>query len=170
MTDTIGFDLFILVLRIAFIFLLYFFIFLVVRTITRELSRPSRRPNYVQENYQAENFNPPPVSGPVGQAGGPTGRLVVTDAGNATLVRSGEIFQPGPIMPIGRLPGNALVLDDDYVSSEHALLAWREGRWWLSDVASTNGTFLNGQQVTRPVQVNWGDVIGVGGVRLRLEP
>ena len=79
-------------------------------------------------------------------------------------------LQPGPIMPIGRLPGNALVLDDDYVSSEHALLAWREGRWWLSDVASTNGTFLNGQPVTRPVQVNWGDVIGVGGVRLRLEP
>lgn len=169
MTDTIGFDLFILVLRIAFIFLLYFFIFLVVRTITRELNRPSRRPNYVQENYRAENFvAPPPQS--AAQANGVTGRLVVTEVGNATSVRPGEIFQLGPIMPIGRLPGNALILDDDYVSSEHALLAWREGRWWLSDVASTNGTFLNGQPVTRPVQVNWGDLIGVGGVRLRLEP
>jgi pSer/pThr/pTyr-binding forkhead associated (FHA) protein len=171
LTDTIGFDLFILVLRIAFIFLLYFFIFLVVRTISRELNRPAtRRPNYIQENYRDESFNAPAVSGPVGQAGGPTGRLVVTDAGNATSVRPGEIFQPAPIMPVGRLPGNALVLDDDYVSSEHALLAWREGRWWLSDVASTNGTFLNGQQVTHPVQVNWGDLIGIGGVRLRLEP
>ncbi len=165
MTDTIGFDLFILVLRIAFIFLLYFFIFLVVRTITRELNRPSRKPTYVQENYRAENFAAPPA-----QADGLTGRLVVTEIGNASLVRPGEIFQMGPIMPIGRLPGNALILDDDYVSSEHALLAWREGRWWLSDVASTNGTFLNGQPVTRPVQVNWGDLIGVGGVRLRLEP
>ncbi|MBN9386594.1 MAG: FHA domain-containing protein [Chloroflexi bacterium] len=170
MTDTIGFDLFILVLRIAFIFLLYFFIFLVVRTISRELNRPSQRADYAQPGYHEENYVSPPVSGPIPQPGGPTGRLVVTDAGNATSVRSGEIFQPGPIMPIGRLPGNALVLDDDYVSSEHALLAWREGRWWLSDVASTNGTFLNGQQVTRPVQVNWGDLIGVGGVRLRLEP
>lgn len=169
MTDTIGFDLFILVLRIAFIFLLYFFIFLVVRTVTRELNRPSRRPNYIQEAYPAESFaaRPPASSGQVGDA---TGRLVVTEVGNATSVRAGEIFQLGPIMPIGRLPGNALILDDDYVSSEHALLAWREGRWWLSDVASTNGTFLNGQQVTRPVQVNWGDLIGVGGVRLRLEP
>jgi pSer/pThr/pTyr-binding forkhead associated (FHA) protein len=170
LTDTIGFDLFILVLRIAFIFLLYFFIFLVVRTISRELNRPSQRADYIPPGYREENYVSPPVSGPIPQAGGPTGRLVVTDAGNATLVRPGEIFQPGPIMPIGRLPGNALVLDDDYVSSEHALLAWREGRWWLSDVASTNGTFLNGQQVTRPVQVNWGDVVGVGGVRLRLEP
>jgi len=170
LTDTIGFDLFILVLRIAFIFLLYFFIFLVVRTISRELNRPSQRADYAQPGYHEENYVSPPVSGPIPQPGGPTGRLVVTDAGNATSVRSGEIFQPGPIMPIGRLPGNALVLDDDYVSSEHALLAWREGRWWLSDVASTNGTFLNGQQVTRPVQVNWGDLIGVGGVRLRLEP
>lgn len=170
MTDTIGFDLFILVLRIAFIFLLYFFIFLVVRTISRELNRPGQRADFAQPAYREENYVVPPVSGPLPQVGGPTGRLVVTDGGNSTSVRPGEIIQPGPIMPIGRLEGNALVLDDDYVSSEHALLAWREGRWWLSDVASTNGTFLNGQQVTRPVQVNWGDVIGVGGVRLRLEP
>lgn len=175
MTDTIGFDLFILVLRIAFIFLLYFFIFLVVRTITRELNRPSRRPSsnanasYLQESYPADNMAGA-VSRTVGQANGVTGRLVVTEVGNATSVRPGEIFQMGPIMPIGRLAGNAVLLDDDYVSSEHALLAWREGRWWLSDVASTNGTFLNGQPVTHPVQVNWGDLIGVGGVRLRLEP
>ena len=60
-----------------------------------------------------------------------------------------------------RLEGNALLLDDDYVSSEHALLAWREGRWWLSDVASTNGTFLNGQPVTRAV-LREGDVLGIG--------
>jgi pSer/pThr/pTyr-binding forkhead associated (FHA) protein len=168
-TDTIGFDLFILVLRIAFIFLLYFFIFLVVRTVTRELNRPSRRPNYIQEGYPPERFPANPVSS-AAQSGGATGRLVVTEVGNATSVRPGEIFQLGPIMPVGRLPGNALILDDDYVSSEHALLAWREGHWWLSDVASTNGTFLNGQPVTRPVQVSWGDLIGVGGVRLRLEP
>jgi hypothetical protein len=169
LTDTIGFDLFILVLRIAFIFLLYFFIFLVVRTITRELNRPTRRPNYVQQAYPPESFVAP-AAAPGVPAGSPTGRLVVTEVGNATSVRPGEIFQLGPIMPIGRLPGNALILDDDYVSSEHALLAWREGRWWLSDVASTNGTFLNGQPVTRPVQVNWGDLLGIGGVRLRLEP
>lgn len=168
MTDNLAFDLFILVLRVSFIFLLYFFIFLVVRTIARELNTPVRRNRiatpeavYPQEQYVG-----------AGRRGGSAGlgRLVVTEIGNATTVQPGVVYELGPIMPIGRQADNAIILDDNYVSSEHALLAWRDGRWWLSDVASTNGTFLNGQQVLQPAQVNQGDLIGIGGVRLRLEP
>ena len=166
-TDNLAFDLFILVLRIAFIFLLYFFLFLVVRTITRELNTPLRRsrPITPEMSYAPDNYGrpEPPRNGPVG-------RLVVTEIGSATTVKPGVGFELGPIMPIGRGRNNAIILDDDFVSTEHALLSWRDGRWWLSDVASTNGTFLNGQQITTPVQVNWGDLLGIGRVRLRLEP
>jgi pSer/pThr/pTyr-binding forkhead associated (FHA) protein len=95
---------------------------------------------------------------------------VVTEAGNATTVRPGVVFELGPIMPIGRRPTNAIILDDEFVSSEHALLAWREGRWWLSDVASSNGTYLNRQRIAQPVLVNWGDQVGIGRVQFRLEP
>jgi pSer/pThr/pTyr-binding forkhead associated (FHA) protein len=61
-------------------------------------------------------------------------------------------------------------LNDDFVSTEHALLAYRDGFWWLSDVASTNGTFVNNQRVTRPTALQWGDLIGIGRVKMRLEP
>ncbi len=168
MSDNLAFDVFILVLRIAMIFLLYFFIVLVVRTIGRELNTPLRRRQTVgpESGYIEED----PFRSVAPPRNGPAGRLVVTEIGNATTVRPGVTFELGPIMPIGRRSSNAIVLDDEFVSSEHALLAWREGRWWLSDVASSNGTALNGQRIGQPIQVNWGDQIGIGRVRLRLEP
>lgn len=167
MGDT-TFDIFILILRLAFIFLLYFFLFLVVRSITRELNVPFRRSRPVVSDggYPPEDA----YRQSQGRSSDPSGRLVVTEAGNATTVRPGVIFELGPIMPIGRRPTNAIILDDEFVSSEHALLAWREGRWWLSDVASSNGTYLNGQRIVQPVLVNWGDQVGIGRVQFRLEP
>ena len=47
------------------------------------------------------------------------------------------------VTSLGRKPSNAIVLDDDFISGEHSLVSWRDGRAWLEDVASTNGTFLN---------------------------
>ncbi len=170
MTDNTAFDLFILVLRIAFIFLLYFFIYLVVRTITRELNSPAARRSRVAQpeaSYPADEYAAAYDSR---SGSGPAGRLVVTEIGNATTVQPGVVFELGTITPIGRRADNAIILDDDFVSSEHSLLAWRDGKWWLSDVASRNGTVLNGQVITRPMQLNWGDLLGVGRVRLRLEP
>jgi pSer/pThr/pTyr-binding forkhead associated (FHA) protein len=163
-----AFDIFMLILRITLIFLLYFFVFLTVRAIGRELSRPVSRASTVgpEPGYPPEDS----ISPAAGRSGGPAGRLVVTSAGNASTVRPGNIFELGPVMPIGRRQDNAIVLDDDFVSSEHALLSWREGRWWLSDAASSNGTFLNGQRISQPSLVNWGDQIGIGGVQFRLEP
>jgi len=49
---------------------------------------------------------------------------------------------------IGRDPNNDVVLDDDTVSSEHAAIEVRDGRYWLEDLRSTNGTHLGGQRLT----------------------
>jgi len=170
-----AFDVLILGLRVAFLFLIYFFLFLVVRVITRELNTAGRSsrtaPPPAAALYPDEGFTNVGEAVP-GRAGtrSELGRLVVTEIGNATTVRPGQVYELGPVTPIGRKPTNVLRLDDDFVSGEHALLAWREGRWYLSDVASTNGTFLNGEQVVQPRPLGWGDLIGIGRVRLRLEP
>jgi hypothetical protein len=168
--ENTGFDIVILILRIAFIFVLYFFIFLVVRVITREFNNPSqvRRSSYANDSgYVA---TPEPVAPPLNPSTGVPGRLVVTQTGNASTVRAGMVFNLQPVTPLGRRPDNVIILDDNYVSSQHSLIALRDGAWWLSDVASTNGTFLNEQPLTQPSQLNYGDVVGIGRVRLRLEP
>jgi len=98
----------------------------------------------------------------------PSGRLVVVEAGETDL-EVGTAFPLQEVNSLGRSPANQIPLADPYVSAHHALLAWRDGRWWLEDLGSRNGTTLNGEPVTRPIIVGVGDLIGVGRVVLRLE-
>ena len=144
--QTLPFEIFVLGLRIAFIVLLYLFLFMVMRVVVRDLRQTA----------------PADVPQPRSRYG----KLVVVEPGRSRLT-PGTIYTLQAVTSMGRKPSNTIVLEDDFVSSEHSLIAWRDGRPWLEDVASTNGTFLNGTEVTRPVAVSEGDIIGVGGVRFK---
>jgi hypothetical protein len=74
-----------------------------------------------------------------------------------------------PITSIGRAKSSAVVLDDGYVSTEHALLIQRGGQWWLEDLGSRNGTLLNGVALRETAVVSAGDVITIGGTALKVE-
>ena len=82
---------------------------------------------------------------------------------------AGTIFPLLSITRIGRAEGNTIVLDDAFVSAEHALLARREGQWWVEDLDSRNGTLLNDLPLEETAVVSAGDVITVGGVKLMIE-
>ena len=101
----------------------------------------------------------------------PESRLVVLDgaAESSDGLASGTAFPLQPVTSIGRSPSNAVVIPDTYASSQHALLTWREGQWWLEDRNSRNGTRLNGKPVAEPTLVSAGDVIAVGRTKLKLE-
>ena len=71
----------------------------------------------------------------------------------------------GSKLTVGRLGDNDVHVDDGSVSSHHAELAVRDGQAVLIDKESTNGTFLNGEQVTGEVSLNEGDEIYFGSVR-----
>lgn len=101
----------------------------------------------------------------------PQGRLVVLDCADeaADGPAVGTAFDLEPVSSIGRSPRNTVVIPDTYASSQHALLSWREGQWWLEDRNSRNGTRLNGAPVEDPTIVGAGDVIAVGRIELKLE-
>jgi pSer/pThr/pTyr-binding forkhead associated (FHA) protein len=91
-------------------------------------------------------------------------RLVVTEgalAGKAFALTDATIT-------IGRAEDSTLVLDDDYVSTHHARLVPRGGRWILEDLGSTNGTYLDRQRVTAPTPVDAGRPIRVGKTVIEL--
>ena len=69
-----------------------------------------------------------------------------------------------PEVVIGRTQTCEIQLDDKTVSGRHARLAYHHGQWWLEDLVSTNGTFLNGEPVTTPVVLTQGDVLRCGQV------
>ena len=91
------------------------------------------------------------------------------------LVRSGS--QKGerltvrvPVVNIGRADYNDLVLPDESVSGTHAKLTRREGVWMLSDVGSTNGTFVDGERLTGDAPLSPGNVVRFGDVSVMFEP
>ncbi len=70
---------------------------------------------------------------------------------------------------LGREPGCDFPLDDQAVSSRHARLAYHHQQWWLEDLASTNGTYLNNEPVTMPVVITHGDELRLGHLEIKIE-
>ena len=148
---SLPFDWFMLLLRIVFIFLLYFFVYQVVRVITRELREVATR-----------DVTPR-------HAAGVRGGLLVTDPGESVL-RRGDVFDLEPVTVIGRHPRATIVIDSSFMSSQHAQLAWEQDRWWVTDMKSTNGTFVNGERIRVATGIRPGDTLEFGGVRFQLVP
>ncbi|MFO7743611.1 MAG: FHA domain-containing protein [Anaerolineae bacterium] len=105
------------------------------------------------------------------QATHPESRLVVLEAPEeaADRLSADTAFRLQPVTSIGRSVSNTVVIPDTYTSSQHALLTWRDGQWWLEDRDSRNGTRLNGNPVQEATLVSSGDVIAVGRTQLKLE-
>ncbi len=73
---------------------------------------------------------------------------------------------------VGRHTHCDISVSDEVVSSQHARLAHHHNQWWLEDLSSTNGTFLNGSQLTTPAVVITDDEFRCGNTRfaLRIDP
>src|SRR5271157_3180972 len=75
-----------------------------------------------------------------------------------------------PTIAIGSHPKNDVVLDDTTVSRRHATITRKPGGFELADLGSTNGTFVNGSQVRKPISLKSGDEIKFGSVRMAFDP
>src|SRR5512144_1039407 len=70
---------------------------------------------------------------------------------------------------VGRVQGNDLMLPKGNVSKRHARLLYRDGRFIVTDLNSTNGTYVNRRRITQATIVREGDRIYVGDFVLRIE-
>lgn len=87
------------------------------------------------------------------------------DSGAAPLLDTATLA--GGRLTLGRAPSCELVFDDDTVSRRHAGLRLRDGRWFIADLASSNGTWVNGRRVY-DAEVRPGDEIRLGSAVFRL--
>jgi hypothetical protein len=132
------------VVRLLFLGLLYLFLFRIARALVGDLRAAAREP------------------------GAELGRLVVLVSPGGEPAE-GTSLALDAIATIGRDVNNAIVVEDQFVSAEHAILTFRGRAWYIEDLGSTNGTYVNGAPVEGVVPLGFGDVIQVGQVRLRLE-
>src|SRR6476659_3933712 len=131
-------------IRFLFLGLLYLFLFGVVRVLLRDLRSAAREPVTA------------------------LGRLIVV-ASEVEEPPIGATFPLDAVATLGRDVNNTIVVDDQFASTEHAVLSFRGRAWYIEDLDSTNGTYVNGAPVDGLAAVAFGDEIQVGRVRFRLE-
>lgn len=97
------------------------------------------------------------------------GRLQILASGNSRL-HLGAVLLLQPNTRLGSDPGNDLVLEDPFISRFHARLSWDGVTWWLEDLDSRNGTFLNDVRlpVGQSTSVPPGAAVRLGGMVFRL--
>lgn len=157
-------ELTLLVLRIGFLVLLWFFVFAVVYSLRADLFGVR-----VRKMPAGEVPAPTParrVPHPSSPTSASAARLVITSGPKVGLEVA---LQGSDSLSIGRSSESGLVIRDDYTSSHHARLSKRGDIWTLQDLGSTNGTFLDGQRLgDSPVQVQIGTPIKVGATTFEL--
>lgn len=81
---------------------------------------------------------------------------------------SRQIFSK-PELTLGRDPSSDIPLEEDVVSMHHARVWFKNKQWWLEDLHSTNGTYLNDERVETPTILISGDEIRIGKISLIVE-
>jgi len=139
-------DVFLLILRLLFIILLYLFLMQVVLVIRSDLKRVAR-------------VNPDEV--PV------VGHLIVVDSGPSSLL-PGTRFNLEPKTTIGRAPTSTIRLTDNFISSTNTYIENRHGTWYVRDIGSMYGTYVNNQPAREALPARTGDIVKIGYISFKL--
>jgi pSer/pThr/pTyr-binding forkhead associated (FHA) protein len=139
-----GFLLVLWAVRLLFLGLIYLFLFRIVRALLRDLRAAAREPTERP------------------------GRLVVL-ASPSGEPPAGQAFGLEVITALGRDVNNAIVIEDPFASADHAVLTYRGRSWYIEDLGSTNGSYVNGRRVEGVAPMGFGDELQIGQVRMRLE-
>jgi len=136
--------------------LLFLFIWRSMRWVVRGLTvEPGARVGRSGRGAKGE------AAGPAAPAG-PTSLIVYADGAKPRTVKLAAS------MVIGRSPECELLVDDTYASQQHARLFGKNGAWYVEDLGSTNGTYVNDQKLAAPAMIQPGDRVRIGTTVLEL--
>jgi len=146
-------------IRFGFLGLLWVFIAAVVATLRKDLRGVPAAAAVTRSGRAAAK----PQRQPRGQKAAPTGIEILDGplAGATMALAEADIV-------IGRAPDCTIVLTDDYVSSKHTRLRKVDQTWFVEDLGSTNGTWVNRARITAAVPLVVGMVINVGRTPVRV--
>jgi len=169
-------------IRLALLVLLWIFIFSVATVLRRDLygtqisqrlspgrqgkqARGAARQDRQPARAPASRTPPQPLAPVKGRQGRRIPTTLTVTAGelagtSVPLGRSGVL--------IGRAPECTLVLDDEFASTRHARVSSRPDGWFVEDLGSRNGTFLNGVKLTGATPVGVGSVLRIGRTTVEL--
>jgi len=142
------------VLKVLFLALLYFFVYRSLHAVVVDLRPPAPGP-------EPRSSTAPRARGKADKP--PRSLVILDDRGSKvkTVTLDGNL-------QIGRAEACQIRLEDTYISSFHARIFRRDDGWYVEDLGSTNGTYLNQRRVTSPAELRAGDRLKVGKMTLEL--
>ena len=147
------------ILKIAFLVLLYLFIWRIVRAASRDVRLPQE--SFVLAPSTAASLRR-------GDEAIDSGRLVVVKS--PAFAEGHEWELNSAAVTLGRSDENDIELGrDEFASAQHARIEPRRDGVWIEDVGSTNGTYINGARLTRARRLTPGDVVKIGESEFRYE-
>jgi hypothetical protein len=163
----------VLLAKIGLLVVLWLFIWVAIRALNRDVSRASSAgtgPAGAAVVAAGTGAASAPVKGRHGRGFGRSQAphsLVITDGPltGTTLDLTGY-----EEITVGRSKGCTLVLEDDFSSGTHARLHRRGDDWYLEDLDSRNGTFLDSQRIDQPELLAAGQEIRIGQTTVRMQP
>ncbi len=145
-------------LKFGFLIVLYLFVLWIARSALKEVRRSTA------PAPEVTGFHP--VAGPGGRAPGTDAFLVVMKGGG---LEAGERFDLFGGLSIGRSTEADVRIEDRFASGVHARIYSRAGGYYVEDMGSTNGTFLNGEQLRGEERLNDLDEVRIGDTEFRFE-
>ena len=136
-----------MVLQYSLLVLIYYFLFKVIKIAYIDLTLENT--STVKRNHTSSTVSI--------QA-----KLVVIDSGHVKLAQSSFLLDE--TLYIGRSESNGIIIDDSFVSHEHASINKYQQSYWLTDLNSTNKTYLNGQPITETMLLKNNDLVKIGPV------
>lgn len=155
------------VLKVLLLVLLYLFFVRVVRAVWVEVDGPRpRRSNARRDRSATPAAMPSPAPSVVGPAGvgAPAGLVVI-----APPEAAGRRYALDEELTLGRAPGCRITLDDTFVSQLHARVFEQAGTWFVEDLGSTNGTWIDRTRITTPTVLPVGAPLRVGRTTLQIQ-
>lgn len=146
-------------LKFGFLAVLYLFVLVIARSALKDLRRTTA------PAPDATGFHATPAFAEAPRRG-PDGWLVVERGGG---LEQGQRFDLIGGLSVGRSKESDVRIDDRYASSLHARVFSREGRFYVEDMNSTNGTLLNGATLHGEAEMIDGDTVQIGDTVFRLE-
>jgi hypothetical protein len=98
------------------------------------------------------------------------GRLRVIQSGSDPRLAPGTVIDLKPVTNLGAAPDNDIILGDKFVSGHHFQMRWDGRIWWVEDLSSKNGTWVNQQMAMpgRPLAIAGGVTIAAGDILMEL--
>ena len=155
--------------KFIFLIILYLFVYKVIRSTARELRAAA--PGPAKQPYLAPPVAAAMVVAPVAPQAVPVGAVWSLVVEKSPVLRPGEAFTFVPGVPAlaGRSSDMDIHLDDTFVSSKHVLFEATASGLLAEDLLSTNGTQVNGADISHPTLLLPGDRVEVGDTIFRVE-